>query len=359
MCIAGIGTAVPTYHITQADAAEITRHYTCDTEAQHRLFVSLYQKSGVEKRHSAVLEQSTGELADRQSFYGEASPTTRQRMEVYEREAGALAIEAARAALDDAAVPARRITHLVTVSCSGFHAPGFDIAVIKDLGLPPGVARTHVGFMGCHGALNALRVANAFVGADPAACVLVCAVELCSLHHQYAWNVEHIVANALFADGAAAVVGIEISAAEARSPAACRVLASGSTVIEDSQDAMSWRISDHGFEMTLSKRVPELIGVHVRPWLDGWLGQYGLTVETVGSWAVHPGGPRILAAFGEAAGLDPQSLAHSRSVLADFGNMSSPTILFILERLRAAGAPRPSVALAFGPGLAVEAAILN
>jgi predicted naringenin-chalcone synthase len=122
---------------------------------------------------------------------------------------------------------------------------------------------------------------------------------------------------------------------------------------------MSWRIGDHGFEMTLSPRVPDLIGRHLRPWLEGWLAEHDLDLARVGSWAVHPGGPRILTAFGEATGLDRPALKTSHQVLADHGNMSSPTILFILDRLRRADAPRPCVALAFGPGLTVEAALLG
>jgi predicted naringenin-chalcone synthase len=121
---------------------------------------------------------------------------------------------------------------------------------------------------------------------------------------------------------------------------------------------MSWRIGDHGFEMTLSPRVPDLIGRHLRPWLEGWLAGHDLDLARVGSWAVHPGGPRILAAFGEATGLDRPAVETSHQVLADHGNMSSPTILFILDRLRRTDAPRPCVALAFGPGLSVEAALL-
>ncbi len=136
------------------------------------------------------------------------------------------------------------------------------------------------------------------------------------------------------------------------------MVASGSTLIEDSEDAMSWRIGDHGYEMTLSPRVPEIIGRHLRPWLEGWLDKHGLTIATVGSWAVHPGGPRILSAFGEATGLHRGAVEHSSAVLAEYGNMSSPTILFILDRLRQAKAARPLVALAFGPGLAVEASLL-
>src|SRR5262249_12623418 len=147
-----------------------------------------------------------------------------------------------------------RITHVITVSCSGFHAPGFDVALIKKLGLSRAVARTHVGFMGCHGLLNGLRVAQGFIGSDPSACVLLCAVELCSLHHQYRWDSEQIVANSLFADGATAVVARD---GDRETPYVYELQATGSTLIDDSEDAMSWRIGDHGFTMTLSARVPE------------------------------------------------------------------------------------------------------
>jgi predicted naringenin-chalcone synthase len=243
----------------------------------------------------------------------------------------------------------------VTVSCSGFHAPGFDISLVKQLPLSSQVARTHLGFMGCHGALNALRVAQAFLEADRSACVLLCALELCSLHHQYGWDADKVVSNALFADGAAAVVAFPAESTAARR---YHFIASGSKVIDDSEDAMSWRIGDHGFEMTLSPRVPDLICQHLKPWLEDWLAGHELNPATIGSWAVHPGGPRILSAVCEAVGLDQAVLEASQQVLADHGNMSSPTILFILDRMSLTSGSTPCVALAFGPGLTVEAALL-
>jgi predicted naringenin-chalcone synthase len=355
--IAGLGTAVPPHRIAQPDAAAIARRYSCETPDHERVFNAVYWGSGVETRHSVVLESSNsnGDASARQTFYGDTSPTTRDRMEKYESEAGDLAVAASRRALADAQFAPESLTHLITVSCTGFYAPGFDFALIKQLGLNVGIARTHVGFMGCHGALNALRVAQAFVAADPAARVLVCAVEMCSLHHQYGWNAEKVVANALFADGAGAVVVIG-----GRAPSHDRhqIVASGSTVIADSADAMSWRIGDRGFEMTLSARVPGLIAANLRPWLDSWLKVHGLTSSEIGSWAVHPGGPRILAAVGESLEIDRHALGASHSILTEYGNMSSPTVLFILERIRNARGRRPCVALGFGPGLAVEALLL-
>jgi predicted naringenin-chalcone synthase len=355
MIIAGIGTALPLHRISQADAAEIAKKFSCETAAQERLFMMLYRRAGVSGRNSVVLDASEGPLGDRQSFYTISAPSTLERMRKYEEEAGSLAFVASGAALREADVAPHRVTHLVTVSCSGFHSPGFDIRLVKRLPLPVDVARTHIGFMGCQGALNGLRVAQAFLDAEPCACVLLCACELCSLHHQYGWDADKIVANSLFADGAAALVAI---AGHTEGPRKYEVVASSSTVIRDSEDAMSWRIGNQGFEMTLSPRVPDLIGEYLRPWLENWLAHQGLNLAQVGSWAVHPGGPRILTAVAEAAGLDRRSLETSFQVLADHGNMSSPTILFILDRLEKAGAQKPCVALAFGPGLTVEAALL-
>jgi alpha-pyrone synthase len=353
--IAGIGTAVPPHRISQVDAAEIAKQYSCETAAQERLFLTLYRRAGVEGRNCVVLDKSEGPLDGRQKFYSSRDPTTLDRMRKYEEQAGSLAFSACKAALQDAAIAPGRMTHLVTVSCSGFYAPGFDIGLFKQLPLASTVARTHIGFMGCQGALNGLRVAQAFLDANSSACVLLCALELCSLHHQYGWDADKVVANALFADGAAAVVAINDESSRLQR---YRMLASGSTVIEDSEDAMSWRIGNQGFAMSLSPRVPDLICQHLRPWLEKWLGHHGLDLARIGSWAVHPGGPRILSAVSEALDLSRLALDMSQQVLADHGNMSSPTILFILDGLHKAKAPRPCVTLAFGPGLTVEVALL-
>jgi predicted naringenin-chalcone synthase len=348
--ILGQGTALPSQSLTQDRAAELTSRYSGHDEQQaHRLSV-LYRLTGIGRRHVAVLEQAAA-FVDAGSARG---PTTRWRMERYDEDVRPLARLAAGRALDQSGIEPKSITHLVTVSCTGFAAPGFDIALIRDLGLDPAVERTHVGFMGCHGALNGLRVARAFGSADPEARVLLCAAELCSLHFQLGAEADQAVANALFADGAAALVG---GPAPSGSAGPWRVAASGSYLMAGTEDAMSWRIGDYGFEMTLSPRVSDLIRAHLRDWLASWLGRHDLGIADVASWAIHPGGPRILDAVEAALGLDAEATADSRAVLAECGNMSSPTILFILDRLRRRRAPRPCVAMGFGPGLTIEAAL--
>jgi prepilin-type processing-associated H-X9-DG protein len=358
----GIGTALPSHRLSQAESAAMAQSLSATNDVQATLLRRLQRRSGVAFRHSVLLAAAAGTLPDRLPFYTGANPSTAERMARFAAEAGPLALRASSAALAAAAVDPAAITHLVTVCCTGFQAPGFDLELIQALPLAADVARTQVGFMGCHGALNGLRVAHAFVEADAGARVLLCALELCSLHQQLGWHPERVVANALFADGAAATVlaAADPSAAGAvQVSAPWRLLASGSTVLPDSADAMAWTIGDHGFEMGLSPRVPALIAARLAPWLDGWLAVQGLDRAAIGSWALHPGGPRLLESVRECLDLPASAIEPSTAVLRECGNMSSATILFILDRLQRAGAPLPCVALAFGPGLCVEAALLG
>lgn len=318
-----------------------------------RALDALYRRAGVATRH-VVLDPNDGSPLRGAADDSTRVPTTADRMLAFERLAPPLAIEAATAALADAHVDPTSITHVVTVSCTGAAAPGIEFALIGALGLPRSVARTHVGFMGCSAALSALRVARAFCDTDPAAVVLVCCVELCSLHFHYGDDADRLVANALFSDGAAAVVG----SASPRA-GAWTLRDNASTVIPATADAMSWTIRDRGFEMSLSARVPDVIERELAEFVATWLSRHGLDLDAVRSFAIHPGGPRILDAVERALLRNADATATSRDVLTQFGNMSSPTVLFILERLRASRAPTPCVALAFGPGLVVEAALFD
>ncbi|MBY0514805.1 MAG: type III polyketide synthase [Gemmataceae bacterium] len=359
--IRGLGTAVPPDAVTPADGLGLARVLAGPDVRTSTWLGPVYANSGVNRRHQVIGGRIVRDVLHGTTHSGSpflptaanegVGPTTGERMRVYAADAPRLAMAAAAKAVAESGFAADSLTHLVTVSCTGFVAPGIDYALIRELGLRPTVARTHVGFMGCHGALNGLRVARAFAAADPAARVLVCAVELCSLHYYYGNAPDKLVANAIFADGAAAVVG------SGDRDTGWQLTASGSCLIPDSAADMGWTVGDHGFEMALGRRVPGLIARHVKPWLEAWLGDNGMSLAAVGSWAVHPGGPKILAAVEEGLALPPAALAASRAVYAEYGNMSSPTVLFVLDRLRREHAPRPCVALGFGPGLVAEAAL--
>ncbi|MFW6060897.1 MAG: type III polyketide synthase [Phycisphaeraceae bacterium] len=377
----GLGTAQPHGDIEQPRAAAAAAELCCDTPQQRRLLETIYRQSRVRRRGSVLVSNGNGKhsasgaaatLAPSLDFYpvrdahNERGPTVRQRMDAYAAHALPLAQEAASRALEQSDTAPDQIAHLITVSCTGFSAPGLDIQLIEALGLRRDTTRTMIGFMGCHGAINGLRTAQAMAaqadgatirGAAPTARgrVLMCCLELCSLHFQYGWDTQQVVANALFADGAGAVVGEAADGGDGP----WRLSATGSYLVPESRAAMSWSIGDHGFEMTLSPGVPGLIDAHLLAWLTRWLGDAGLTVADVGSWAVHPGGPRVLDAVEAALALPTEALATSRQVLGMCGNMSSPTVLFILEKLLAQRAALPCVALAFGPGLTIEAALFG
>jgi predicted naringenin-chalcone synthase len=358
--ISGIGTAVPRELITQDDAARLAIELAGQMECHAPAIQTLYRKTGVRKRHSTLITSSTNGQPATQTFFpiaadaGDRGPTTGDRMRRYEQAAIDLATQAARVALWDSNTAPDEIAHLVTVSCTGFSAPGVDIGLVESLGLNRGVSRTHVGFMGCHGALNGLRVAAALSHSVPASKVLLCCVELCSLHHQYAADPQQVVANALFSDGAAAIVGNYTDSPDCQ----WRLIDQFSHVLPETAGLMAWQIGDNGFDMRLSPHVPGVIKQMLKPWLCEQLSRHSLKIEDISSWAIHPGGPRILTACADALGLDYTCLEPSRRVLADYGNMSSPTILFILDRLRAKAENLPCVMLAFGPGLTIEAALI-
>ncbi|MCE9544366.1 MAG: type III polyketide synthase [Planctomycetia bacterium] len=361
LLILGLGTALAEHEITQAEAAHLAGQVCCQTEHEGRLLAVLFRRSGVERRYTVAPSENAlnwlpGGSRASTEVISSLGPSIGERMQTFEQHAYPLARRAVERALAAASLNPGEITHLVTVCCTGFAAPGVDVELIIGLGLSPETQRVHVGFMGCHGALNGLRVASALAAADPNARILLCAYELCSLHYRAEWDPEQMIGNALFGDGAAAVTGMH---APPDSAQPWRVEATGSCLLPDSTDAMTWRIRDHGFEMTLSARVPELIREHLRSWLARWLDQHGLAIADVVSWAIHPGGPRIVAAVQQSLGLADAAVAVSLEVLAECGNMSSPTVLFILDRLRRSGAGGPCVALGFGPGLVAEAALIR
>lgn len=344
-----IGLATPANSITQSRLADLACAIVPDTQ-QHRAIGALFRRTGIESRGS-VLANDSGDIElyapDREN------PSTALRMRLYAEHAGTLATSAAREALTKSGLKPAQITHLIVATCTGFDAPGVDQRIMRELGLPAHVRRTQVGFMGCHAAINALAVAAAYAEADPRARVLVCCVELCTLHLSYDTLPDRLVANSLFADGAAAAV---IAASDT---VPVRLSHFASTILPDTAEHMRWTIGDTGFEMTLSPEVPGVLAAKVPAWVGSWLDQAGFSKTQIRSWAIHPGGPRVLSAVAESLGLSPEACSASRDILTAHGNMSSATILFIIERMLRSGAELPLVALAFGPGLAGEGMLLT
>ncbi len=357
--IVSIGTAVPPYRIAQADVCTWVSESLGLSPSQQRLINRLYALSGIETRYSCIPEAA--DLNPNSRFApGRAlaeTPTTAERMMIYQREAVKLGVLAAQRAL---ALPQltnamESITHLIVVSCTGFFAPGLDLAIAQGLGLQPTVQRTLVGFMGCAAAFNALRLASQIVAGQPEAQVLVVCVELCTLHLQPGNDRLALTVGSLFADGAAAcLVGAAGSGGDL-----LLLNRLHSQIQPDTEEVMSWQIGDHGFVMRLSPDVPRHAGTLASSALATLLkGQ-----PAPSFWAIHPGGRAIVDRLAELLQLSPAQTAASYSILRRYGNMSSPTILFVLrellDKLQADGSPADGVAVAFGPGLVTEMAHLT
>jgi predicted naringenin-chalcone synthase len=351
-----IGTALPPFDVHAAFLAFVAD--LIEDRRQSLIFRRMVARAGISHRWSYVepAENPNRFLADTQGFYTPgAFPSTARRMARYEALAPGFAAQAIDAlALSEA--DRGRITHLVVASCTGFVAPGLDQMIVREVGLDPSVERTLVGFMGCYAAVNALRLAHHFVRSDQHARVLVVNLELCTLHFQQTTDLERLLSMLLFGDGcAAALVTAE--------PHGLALMDFRAATIADSAEAITWRIGDQGFDMQLSGEVPGRIQRALALEAgrnDGGGLLRGTRPQDYALWAVHAGGRTILDAVEAGFGLAGDALAGSRAVLNDCGNMSSATLMFVLDRLMrgvAAGdVPRgaPGMAMAFGPGLAAE-----
>ncbi len=343
-----IATAVPPHDVHDAFVA-FARTLLPDERAR-AVFERMAERSGIAHRH-AVLQPGRiehGEV-DTSGFYRRgAFPSTAARMRLYEEAAPALACEAAaRLRLDP-----HEVTHLVVASCTGFSAPGLDLQIAHRLGLRADVERTLVGFMGCAAAVPALRAARHIVRSEPDARVLVVSCELSSLHLQESASLEEILSFLLFADGsAAALVTAE--------PHGLALEDFRNAVIPETAGFITWHVGDAGFAMHLSGRVPGRIAATLRNEAERGGPDTllrGIPAAQYDLWAVHAGGRTVLDAVEQGLALGPAALRHSRAVLHDCGNMSSATVLFVLDRILREPAPSGAkgLALAFGPGMVAE-----
>lgn len=341
----------------------MTKAMDLDAAGERRLR-ALYRSTRIRHRHSVLADYGCdpGDY----TFYPntpdlEPFPTVQQRMVAYRQHAVGLAEESLRDCLKNRNILPKEITHLITVSCTGMYAPGPDIELLPKLGLASTVHRIAVNFMGCYGAFNGLKTATALVRADPSAKVLMVCVELCTLHFQKKNEEDHLLANALFSDGAAAVL-LEGSNDGQPPENAIEVIDFACDVLPEGKDDMAWHIHDFGFEMKLTSRVPEVLKTGLPAILTRLTHAHGIMPDDVNLYAIHPGGRRILEVVEMALGLTNEDNAAAYAVLSEYGNMSSATVLFVIQRLwklnrQSAGAW--IFASAFGPGLTAETALLK
>lgn len=365
-----VASAVPETAYPQSVIRDVIRAQPELGRLGQRLTTSIFNASGIDQRHSVVRDFLGAAEGTSGLFYDPGTgrmltPTTGARNDFYVPHATELFVRAARAAL--AAAPhlsAADVTHVVTVSCTGFFAPGPDYALVRALGLPASTHRFHVGFMGCYAAFPALKMAQAFCKADPDAVVLVVCAELCTIHMHPAGDPDTLIANSVFADGAAAAL------VAARRPAAgtpaLRLDRFETTLTPPGvgEADMAWTVGDQGYDMVLSTYVPDIIESHIGEALAPLLGQLrgpgDAAHHGVERWAVHPGGRAILDKVQGSLGLSDEQIRPSREVLRQYGNMSSATVLFILgDLLRSSGDGERLCAVAFGPGLTVESALMT
>ncbi|MEM9022435.1 MAG: type III polyketide synthase [Bacteroidota bacterium] len=355
--ITHIGTATPEHRISQEEAARFMVTMLDPDERDARRLHAIYRSTAIDHRH-AVLPDFR-QHADFTFFSpnGQAPPTTRQRMEVYRQHATDLGIAAIRDGIPEDLVAG--VTHLITVSCTGMYAPGMDIELIERLGLPHQTQRSNILFMGCYASFNAMKLADAICRAQPDARVLVVSVELCSLHFQKDLSDDNLIANALFADGAGALLiqsqptgGWNLSLDRFH----CDLAVQG-------KEEMAWQVMDAGFEMKLSSYVPEVLREGVDRLISGLLASQPIALEGIAHFAIHPGGRKILEVIEQRLKLPRERNAPAYSVLRQCGNMSSATILFVLKALlqplQREADGEALLSMAFGPGLTLESALMR
>ncbi len=347
--IHGIGTAVPRRALHLDESSDVFEQAALG-ERTNRILRRIMRLTGIETRYLAALDYQTPDLTD--SLYQAATdqphgPGMTARSAVFDEAAAPMVARALGAFTPE---QLRAVQALVTVSCTHASSPGLERPVFANAPIDADVDRWNLGFMGCSAAIAALRLTHQMRGAERSALIVCC--ELSSLHFQYSENIDQLTANMLFSDGAAALL---------LSPnrSAVRIVDCRCSTLPKVANQMVWTASDHGLRLALSQELPATLADALPEAIDRFLADNGLSRAAVDHWLVHPGGPQILDAVEECLELAPDALSHSRHILRHYGNMSSPTILFILNELLGARRNGTCVAMAFGPGLTIELALLH
>jgi len=380
VAILGIGTSLPNYRLDQADTSLRLGQALVDAPDSARWAKRMFKQCGVETRYTC--EPNLLETGDDCRYFNRSAsqfaPSTADRMETYKRESVPLGLKAARAALLDGKVNASEITHLITVSCTGQFLPGMDTILVQHLGLKDTVNRIPLNFLGCAAGLKAIALAKQLVVSHASAKILVVCVELCTLHIQPSSRREALFGASFFGDGSSAcIVGCtnfgETHPGGGVSGSDLGIFQLGnehSILLPGSAEDMVWEVGNYGFDLYLSPRIPRLIGQYVPEQIE-YLIQGDEKPEL---WAIHPGGKGIIDTLEEIFDLTAGQTGPSRNVLRNYGNMSSATILFVLQEMRQeldasqsgitksspsdsshdAAGRKHGIALAFGPGLSCE-----
>lgn len=326
--------------------------YNVNDEEKRKLNF-LYKHSGIDKRYSVIDDFSQGK--EEWDFipqeHGESAATIDDRMRIFAEEAAPLSITAIEDCIKGYITP-NEITHLITVSCTGMSAPGLDLQIAEAMQLSPSVFRTSVNFMGCYAAVHGLKLAKLICDSTPNANVVLVATELCTIHFQDEFTVDNAASSLLFADGSAAV----LLSNNSTSPNAIALKGFYSQAAYKGKNDMAWQLSTKGFLMTLSSYIPQLIEEDITPLVHNALQHYNLNKSDITNWCIHPGGKKILDVIEKKLQLEKDDLCRSRKVLAEYGNMSSPTILFVLKDMMEHLPAKPCniMGIAFGPGLTME-----
>jgi len=362
--------AVPDTVLVQDEVRDVFAAQPGLSRLAARLVSAAFNASGIDRRYTVVEEMDTSGAAEDPVFFDARTqqilnPSTGARNRLYAQAATELYIRAAARALAACEnVEAADITHVITISCTGFFSPGPDYKIVRALGLSPGVGRFHLGFMGCFAAFPALRQAKSICEAEPDAVVLVVSAELCTLHVRTSNDQDTILGSSLFGDGAAAAI---VTGRDLHSTGRLLRLDHFRTVLTPvGEEAMSWNIGDNGFEMVLGTYVPHIIDDHIiealAPLLADDPSLQGRQYAQIAHWAIHPGGRSILDKVASKLQLSAEQLVPSRETLRDYGNMSSATVLFVLKHILdqpSADAEERICGMAFGPGLTVESALMT
>lgn len=359
--ITAFGTANPSHHFSQTALADFMVRSMQLNHDDERKLRTIFRATGVNNRYSVLSDY--GKSKDFE-FYANTSnfepfPSTQKRLEAFRDHALPLSLAAIEKMKSSTSIDLKKITHLIVVSCTGMYAPGLDIDIIKSLQLPTTIQRTCITFMGCYAAFNALKVADAYCKADANSKVLIVCTELCSLHFQKEPTDNNLLANALFADGSASVL-VE---AQSEQPIKLSLEHFHNDLAPEGEHDMAWSVGDLGFEMKLSAYVPGIIQSGIQQLTNSLLKKISKEIQDIKYFAVHPGGKKIVEVIEHQLSLSREQNRHALDVLNQYGNMSSPTVLFVLneifKKLSSADDGERILSLAFGPGLTLESMILK